>query len=275
MGRRKKEEHEKENAERWLLTYADMITLLMLFFIVLYSMSTIDAKKYAEISDALEAVFSSGNFGIFSMQSGSSGILEGKTSAVIKQTQPEKRASLKDELKKIIQGNRMSVSERSDGIVVTMAADLFFASGSAAISDEGMHAIQNLASYLAPLTESIRVEGHTDSVPLAADVGVADNWELSARRALGVLAMLAAYGVPESRLSALAYGATKPVRSNATPEGRAENRRVEIVILFDTSYGTGENAPGGFPGYPTTGEGENATPKAGSGEAAPAKEGGH
>ncbi len=237
--RRKKHEEGHENAERWLLTYADMITLLMLFFIVLYSMSNIDSEKYKEVSQALEEAFSGGNFGFFEKASGSGGILEGVQKPTI-EAKSERKAKLTEELKRVLRGNNTSVSEHADGISISMASDLFFAPASAEISEDGLSSIRRLAVLLSQIKEDIRVEGHTDTVPMefTNPDNIADNWELSSKRALTVLGSLIAYGVPERQLSTAAFGSTRPVKSNDTPEGRANNRRVELIILFNEKFGT-------------------------------------
>lgn len=230
---KRKEEHEKENAERWLLTYSDMITLLMLFFIVLYSMSTIDAAKYEELSEALTEVFDGGNLGIFEMKAGAKGTLEGveKPAVVDKSKQEDKRKRLEEELRKLVQGNNIMVTETADGLSISLYSDLYFPPGGEVISDEGYAALRTVAPALSGLSNEIRVEGHTDSSP--PDRKGETNWELSSRRALAVLETLESYGVQPERLSAVAKGSTRPIRSNDTPEGRSYNRRVEIVVVFD------------------------------------------
>jgi chemotaxis protein MotB len=233
MGKRK-EEHEKENAERWLLTYADMITLLMLFFIVLYSMSTVDQQKFERLSESLSEAFG-GNFGLFEKASGSAGILEGiqKPDLVAPKSAAGARAKLIDELKRIMRGNNIMATDNADGVHVTLFSDINFGVGQAAISDDGYTALRSVAPALASVGNRIRVQGYTDS--MAVEPGSIDtsNWELSARRALAVLHALEEYGVPAERLSAQANGANDPIRPNDTPEGRSYNRRVEIVVLFD------------------------------------------
>lgn len=234
MGKRQ-EEPEKENNERWTLTYLDMITLLFCLFVVLYAMSTVDQEKFEQLSESLSEAFSGGNFGIFEMQSGSAGILEGvqKPTIAAKPQAEERRTQLLDEIRKVIKGNNLKVTEIADGIMITMFSDLNFASGQSSLSEDGYAALRAIAPALAELPNEIRIEGHTDSAPVEQSDSFASNWELSAQRALKVLGALISYGVNEERLSAVAHGSVKPVAANDTPEGRAYNRRVEIVILFD------------------------------------------
>jgi len=233
MGKRK-EEHEKENAERWLLTYADMITLLMLFFIVLYSMSNIDEKKEEQLSEGLEQAFDGGNFGVMEMKSGSRGILEGVEKVVVKEKSKgkEKRAKVTEQLKKLSNGNNVMVSENADGIKITLFSELTFGAGKYDLSEEGYDILRRLAPSLLEMEGDIRVEGHTDTQPVDQDSAVQDNWDLSSRRAMKVLSALVSYGIPEDRLSAVAHGSVQPIRPNDTPEGRSYNRRVEIIIAY-------------------------------------------
>jgi chemotaxis protein MotB len=230
---KRKEEPEKENSERWLLTYSDMITLLMLFFIVLYSMSTTDTAKYAQLSESLAQVFNGGNWGLMDKQSGSRGILEGVQKPTLKEnTAQERKAHLMEDLKRVIRGNDIKVTDVADGISLTLFSDLYFGPGKAEISEEGYTALRNLAPALLTLPNNIRIEGSTDSTPVDPHSNVQSNWDLSAQRALTVLKALESYGIPGERLSALALGSTHPQQPNDTPEGRSYNRRVDIIILF-------------------------------------------
>jgi chemotaxis protein MotB len=228
---------------RWLLTYADMITLLMLFFIILYSMSSIDTEKYKELSQALASVFTGGSWSIL-LEGGttaSQGVLEGVqagkpiipqrtgkvtgtggTSAIMTQATSS--------LQNLIKSGRVRVIPTEMGLAISLVADVNFAPASADLTAASYPALQDVAGFLNQLDNTVVVEGHTDNIPVDT-AKYKSNWELSSDRALSVLQALLAYGVPDNRLSIAGYGDTRPVRSNDTAEGRAYNRRVDIVII--------------------------------------------
>jgi chemotaxis protein MotB len=243
--KKRAEEEEKENAERWLLTYSDMITLLMLFFVVLYSMSNIDAAKYEQMSEALGEVFGSPNIGMLftdiAGKSGNIGLLDKSASGeAAKKAEGSKSSTASGKsqlqskavsmLQSLIQKGKARVVSNENGVAISLAADISFASGSAALSSDAIPMLQEVADFLIQLPNNIVVEGHSDNK--SVDAGkFGSNWDLSSQRALAVLQALEAYGVKSERLSATAYGSTRPMRSNDTPEGRSYNRRVDIVIV--------------------------------------------
>jgi chemotaxis protein MotB len=244
MARKKaRQEWHHENSERWLLTYADMITLLMLFFIVLYSMSNVDTEKFKEMSEALQSIFSGGNFTIFADQSTvGQGVLSGvRAGDQVKSSRGGGRQQgtggrsalsqhATSSLQNLIKSGRVKVIPTENGIAISLISDHQFASGSADLSQEALPVLQQVSDFLTRLDNSIVVEGNTDNTAVDSTKWES-NWQLSAARGLSVLTALEAYGVPEKRMSLAAYGDTRPVRSNDTPEGRAYNRRVDIVIV--------------------------------------------
>lgn len=225
-------EVEKENSERWLLTYADMITLLLILFIVLYAMSSISKSKIMELSQALTIVFGGS----------SRALLDGHPS-LIQGYQKSKKELKKSYVKAVSQfqnelaNKKMRIVMTESGIKVSMSSDFFFQSGSADFTSEATDVIQKLASIFSANNNKIRIEGHTDNVPIAYGSALAQryptNWELSSQRAINVLRLLEREGIRSDRLSALAYGDTKSSKSNETEEGRRANRRVEIYVLTD------------------------------------------
>jgi len=244
MAKRKKEEGH-ENAERWLLTYADMITLLMLFFIVLYSMSNVDSEKYKKLSQALQTVFQGGNIGIFDegvvpgqggILSGGRGILDNAGQLPSEKGKAQKKkinlSKVRAMLKQDVNTGRVTVTSSEIGIVVTLAADSYFDEGSAEILPAARTSLEKIANLLRGFDNSLRVEGHTDDHPFRNLRGdFQSNWELAAARSLKVLGYLEASGIKKDRLSAVAFGSSRPKVPNETPEDRASNRRVEIVIV--------------------------------------------
>ncbi len=243
MARRKRRvEWPHEDLMRWLLTYADLITLLMLFFIILYSMSSVNTEKFREVSEALQSIFSGGNFTIFSEQTTSGqGLMEGmrageqvKSGRGGKQQGTGGKSTLSlratSSLQNLIKSGRVKLIPTENGLAISLISDYQFASGSATLSADALPVLQQVSDFLTRLDNAIVVEGYTDSTPVDSK-DWESNWQLSAARALTVLNTLEAYGVPTERLSVSAFGSTRPVRSNDTREGRAYNRRVDIVIV--------------------------------------------
>jgi chemotaxis protein MotB len=232
----------KENSERWLLTYADMITLLMLFFIILYSMSTVNPAKYQELAQAFQSVFSGGPLQLFATSStGGAGVLTGlnpgQKVATARAGQNQGtggsstlRQQATSTLQNLVKAGRVKIVPTENGFAISMISDSFFAPGSATLAPDAMPALQEVSGFLGQISNSIVVEGYTDNLPVNT-ARWTSNWQLASERALAVLYSLEDYGTPTERLSASSYGETRPVVSNDTPEGRAQNRRVDIVIV--------------------------------------------
>jgi chemotaxis protein MotB len=229
---------------RWLLTYADMITLLMLFFIILYAMSSISQAKFTEMAQAFANVFNGGDFTIFDTRSaGGAGVLQGVAAGqkiVSRQATGGKntgsggqsvlRTQALSSLQNLVKAGKVKVIPTENGFAISLVSDLYFASASAALGAGAMPVLQEVSEFLGQIPNSIVVEGHTDNIPPDLKKW-SSNWQLSSERALAVLQTLEDYGLPSERLSAAAFGSTRPVQSNDTPEGRAYNRRVDIVVV--------------------------------------------
>lgn len=238
----KRVEEHKEDLMRWLLTYADMITLLMLFFIILYSMSSVSQKQFEALSQALSNVFNGGELTIFdTRQSGGAGVLEGVTAGQPVQSKASGRntgtggqSSLRNQavssLQNLIKSGRVKVIPTERGFAISLVSDYQFASGSADLNPDAMPVLQEVSDFLMKIPNSIVVEGHSDNLPVDPSKW-SSNWQLSAARAVAVVQTLQDYGIAPDRMSGAAYGDTRPVQSNDTPEGRAFNRRVDIVIV--------------------------------------------
>jgi chemotaxis protein MotB len=242
--RSRKEEPEKpENEERWLLTYSDMITLLMVLFVVLYAQSKVDTSKFNALAESLSVAFSS----VSGVQSrdGEGGHSLSPTDAIL--TPPPgtglapKQSSKRDPflekarstLATDIRTGAIHVSTEARGIVLALAGDSFFKSGSASLEEGSIATLSKIAELLRGLPNPIAVEGHSDAAVMARDDPFGSNLMLSAARAVSVTEGLELLDVPKERLSATGFGDAKPARPNDTPEGRAYNRRVEILIRFD------------------------------------------
>lgn len=242
--KRKRKHEAHDNEERWLLTYSDLITLLLGLFVILYAMSKIDAGKYAEFVNAMEGVFGSPK-----------GIMTGQGAVV-----PAAVSSVQSERQRIIDELRstmhlddrklpitISVNER--GITVHIMEEMLFASGSAVIIRSSLTELDSLAKVLRTLSNDIRVEGHTDDVPINTPA-FPSNWHLSVARAVNVgYYLIQHHGLNPERVSVVGYAEYRPLLPNDTPENRARNRRVDIVIMtgstmaqnVDAVPGTGTN----------------------------------
>jgi chemotaxis protein MotB len=230
---KKKHEAEKENSERWLLTYADLITLLLIFFVIMYAMSKVDAAKFNQLVQMLSKSFG-GEKAAITMSA--TGILPHY--AVFGDTrskQHKQYVKAVEQMQKEISSKSVRISEDERGIVVSLASDCFFGSGRADFSDSTEAVLKKLTGLFSSTEGNIRIEGHTDDMPIVQGSQLAarlpTNWELSSQRAVNVLKLLEKVGVDRKRLSAAAFADTRPVKPNDTFDGRAYNRRVEIVIM--------------------------------------------
>jgi chemotaxis protein MotB len=251
--RKKHEDHEEHPDERWLVTYADMITLLMVLFIVLYAISQVDLAKFEKFKAGV-AKDSKGIDSKAGVLDGGEGLLDDNGNPkpeVVKQAiadinaragqaqavAAEKAAfqAVSDDLnaKLSAAGLDATIGTRieSRGLVITILTDqVLFTPGSDQLTPEGAAIVDKLAGVLGQMDNAVSIEGHTDDQPIAT-ARFQSNWELSTARATTVLRSLVdPHGIDPHRLSAAGYADTRPVASNATPEGRAANRRVEIVI---------------------------------------------
>jgi chemotaxis protein MotB len=204
-------EGEDRHRDRWMISYADLVTLLLALFIVLYAASDHDRAR------RIAATFSAQN-------SGGNGILPDN---------PEPDG--KDDTEKMLAENpvlmqKAKIQQTSRGLIVSISEAGFFAPGDASVSPEANHILATLADSLKDNGTPVRVEGHTDSIPIS-NSRFSSNWELSTARAATVLQKLIEYGFPPDKLSAAGYGGFQPVADNSTSEGRGQNRRVDIVIL--------------------------------------------
>ena len=207
-------ESESHNRDRWLISYADLVTLLLAMFIVMYAAS--DKERAQKIAES----FSAQNIG-------GSGILPENTSL------KDDRAKFESKLLEntiLIQKTKMR--QTKDGLVISLSEAGFFAPGEAAVNVDAESVLNTLADTLLDCESRIRIEGHTDSTPIS-NAKYPSNWELSMARASSVLAKLIDRKLAPERFSAAGYGGFQPIADNSTPEGRAQNRRVDVVILGD------------------------------------------
>jgi len=240
------EEPEKtENHERWLISYADFITLLMVLFVILYSMSQVDAGKYEELAHSLNIALTGGT-GIFDFNNSGTvnpdnGIFTPRFELIDNNGTGDgnKEQIGMEQIKGWLQvyfadhGLDQSVALKIDerGLVVSLHDTFLFDPGKAALKSEYMEEIIAVGKALNTLDNYIRVEGHTDNTPIN-NSQFASNWELSAARATTVVRILTdKASVSPEKLSAVGYGEYKPIADNSTVEGRGKNRRVNIILL--------------------------------------------
>src|SRR6266851_183631 len=231
-----------DNGERWLRTYADLITLLMVFFVVLYSMSSADSSKFKAISVALQQAF---NLDVLKGRGGTSigesaepsppSVLEN----LINSSQVTQVSLLESKIQAaadgVAQSPDVSVSIDKEGVVIRLSGSYLFDSGRAELKPNSLTILDAVSAELRLQANDIRVDGHTDSTPIDSP-RYPTNWELSVARALAVTRYLTETdGVPSGRLMAAGFGEFRPLMPNDTREHRAMNRRVEIHLLSSTT----------------------------------------
>ncbi|MCX7622812.1 MAG: flagellar motor protein MotB [Thermomicrobium sp.] len=231
MARRRGKHHEgeHENLERWLITYADLITLLLIFFVVMYSISQADLAKFRQVATSLRAAF---NLNVLSAPP------PGQSMVTPLEQDPRFNAYLSVRAQVGALFTRLGLDRQdaeveltTEGIVIHLSDAVLFPPGQAELRPEAQRVLDGIAAIVEPLPNAIRVEGHTDNTP-PPSAAYPDNWELSAMRAVNTVRYLTdVAGLPPERLSAAGYGEFRPRASNETVEGRRKNRRVDIVIL--------------------------------------------
>lgn len=247
---RKKHAHEKEpNLERWLVSYADFITLLFAVFTTLYAMSVTDDQKVEEVKKSIQNAFGY-SLGFTSSSAPVMNVIESTDFGAIPEVMeaappaPEAETTYADVLefariREEVKGQLASFGVEKDvkitinerGLVISLKEAGFFASGSATLQQDALPLLDRIAASLAGQANTIRVEGHTDNVPVRSQV-FASNWELSTSRATNVVRYLIdRHQFKGNMLSATGYGEYHPVADNKTEAGRRQNRRVDIVML--------------------------------------------
>lgn len=241
----KKKRAEKENNERWLLTYSDLITLLMIFFVVMYASSTVDAKKYSQIAQSLNLAIGGGKSIIGTSDNASIDaskvtvedelIKQAAENDAKEKVEEQKLEKVKEEIDKMIAGSDLkgsiTTSLQERGLVISFNDTVFFDSGKADVKTDNQKKLISLAGILNKIDNYIRVEGHTDNVPINTTY-FHSNWQLSSIRASNVVEFLVTRGgIAANRLSSVGYGEYRPVASNDTEEGKSKNRRVDILLL--------------------------------------------
>lgn len=271
--RRKKQQEEHENHERWLVSYADFITLLFAFFVVMYAISSVNEGKYRVLSTTLVDAFQQDREGggelipigeqprsllpasedPYAAAMGQSEGVEETGGAPIEPLadEPEKpmeseaeefplepiAEDIRSSLAPFIDQGLVEVTQNKYWVEVKIKSKMLFPSGSARLAPAALKALRGIASILRPLPNMIHVEGHTDNLPIKT-VTFPSNWELSAARAASVVHLFTRLGINPEQLAAIGYGEYKPVADNATDAGRQKNRRVSLMIMAKRRQGS-------------------------------------
>jgi chemotaxis protein MotB len=289
---RKKRNSEQQNHERWLVSYADFITLMFAFFVVLYSSAQVDKRRVGQLAMAIQVAFQ--QMGIFDASN---------TKPAVSTTEPmpfskvqmvenserfqtldrlvnaprgslsgspdrpnleEIRAELEKSLASQIQKHTVSITPTKEGLIVSLREIGFFDSGATQLRPDAASTLEEFVGVVGPRRVRIRIEGHTDNVPIHSG-RFRSNWELSTGRATEITELfIEKYGMSPDRLSAAGYAEYHPVASNDTPEGRALNRRVDLIILNSNSEAAAATpAPSPAPALPSGGGTPPNAPAAG------------
>ena len=237
MSKKAPEAEKPENHERWIVSYADMVTLLFALFVVLYATSDANPQKLQAVHHSIDQAFS---VGVLQGGNGSSPIFlsGGGITPSISEIKSNNLAALNVTLDGFSKANgldgKIQIRSDADSITISLADNLLFDSGSADLRPGSQDVLLQVAAALSGLPNQMRIEGHTDNVPVNSE-DFPTNWELSAARASRVLRFLNEQGgLTRNNLFGASFADTEPIADNATPEGRALNRRADIVILYPT-----------------------------------------
>ena len=236
-----------QNHERWLVSYADFITLLFAFFVVMFATSQTDKARAQQVSDSVKGALENGG-----VTAAVHEILGGTVDDTRQGERPDARArrhaDIKDRtlvpaelipsmkfltkaLEAEIKDGKVEIRLQPRGLVVSLRQAAFFPSGEDSIEPKTYPSVEKIAETIRKLPNSVRLEGHTDSVPIHTS-RFRSNWELSAARGIAMLELLnTRFGIPRDHLAIAGYADTAPIDDNGTEQGRAHNRRVDIVIL--------------------------------------------
>ena len=246
--RRRHIEPQEENHDRWLVSYADFITLLFAFFVVMYGLSSVNQTKYRDLTSSLGNAFGQENVTLAGQNRKPSKQADKNNSGInmpplpfdkLKneriQREREKMTalgiSLANGFSDLIDSGKLHVIQNNLGIRIDISDNVLFSPGSAELSVTSESLLKQISDVLRADDHLLQVEGHTDNLPIH-NAQFFSNWELSAVRASSMVRMLAKHGIAENRLSAAGFGASRPLAENETAQGRASNRRVSLMLLY-------------------------------------------
>jgi chemotaxis protein MotB len=234
--RRRQSKESHPNHERWVISYADFMTLLLAFFIVMFATANADKAKAKLFSESVKAAFSQGS---------DSALQAAAKAAVLNKNQKFDASAfvaalaelstyqnlLKQSLKGEIQRGEVDVHMEKRGLIISFRQAALFDSGQAIVKPSGLPTMSKVAAVISKLPNQIRLEGHTDNIPIHNE-NFKNNWELSSARSIAILNLLAEkFGLSTNRLSVSGYADVAPIATNATEDGRSRNRRVDLVVL--------------------------------------------
>lgn len=249
LRRRKRRDH--ENHERWLISYADFITLLFAFFVVMYGISSVNEGKFKVFSSSLSDAFnttvaSSGSIAHLTQEDIFLRSLADRRNAKLAEMQRKRDEFIKkvtSDLHRVMGGliknGQVSVAQTSRGIELEINASVLFETGEAVIQQASVATLSEVAKILAADDHIIEVNGHTDDIPIST-AKYPSNWELSSARASSVVRLFIEHGVQSRRMTAVGMADNQPIAINTTPEGRAKNRRITIAVLAPQAERTGQ-----------------------------------
>lgn len=248
--RRARKNRESENHDRWLVSYADFITLLFAFFVVMYSISSVNEGKYKVLSESLEGIFNTRPKSLEPIQVGElndrteqqsstdglNPMLIGRHESyetVKDKTEDSQLESIAGEFEEsfedLIFEDHLSVRRLDNWVEISLRDEIVFQSGGIIPAEKSFEVIQRLARVLRSKDNGILIEGHTDNLRISSNQ-YPSNWELSAARAATFLRLLSIEGIDEHRMAAIGYGQYQPLVRNDTPQGRRQNRRIVLLI---------------------------------------------
>ncbi|VAX10849.1 Flagellar motor rotation protein MotB [hydrothermal vent metagenome] len=275
--RRKRRQEDPVNHERWLVSYADFITLLFAFFVVMYSVSSVNEGKYRVLSSTLAGAFQNNTQSTNLIQIGEDArtlnlpvadlfddsLFESLDITTLlpdglpaeQETVPDQADNLpenselsltpiaddiKASMKSFVDAGLVEVTQNKYWIEVEIKSKMLFASGTARVSYKALKALRKVVDVLKPLQNVINVEGHTDDIPIRTEI-FPSNWELSAARAASVVHIFYRLGISPKRLAAIGYAEHRPVADNSNEQGRQKNRRVSLLIMASNKQREGLN----------------------------------
>ncbi|MEO8660846.1 MAG: flagellar motor protein MotB [Bryobacteraceae bacterium] len=260
---RRKRPPEAENHERWLVSYADFVTLLFALFVMMFANSEMNKDKAKAMSEGVKQAFEEGKMpAVLAGILGGTRQFKGKGNASVRGPEGREMGGaaksttgqmaellpslkyLSAQLEKEIKAGQMQISMEPRGLVITLHEAAFFPSGGDTVNVSSYSSLAKVAEAVCRLPNPVRLEGHTDSIPIRT-ARFRSNWELSAARSIAMLELFTTrFNVPRERLAVAGYAETAPVDSNETEEGRARNRRVDIVILNELGLRSEPHASG-------------------------------
>lgn len=246
--RRKHYIEEPDNHDRWLISYADFITLLFAFFVVMYAISSVNKNKYTELTSSLGSAFNQNGELMLNKDSAVGGSTSNGAKPKIfsplnltklkadrhnreKNNMTAIAQALTLSLAPLVDAGKINITVNERGLMINLNDNLLFTPGSAELSENAITPVREIAAQLQPLSNALIVEGHTDNTPIS-NRDYRSNWELSAIRASRLVTLLSTEGIAEQRLSATGYGASRPIADNINETERAKNRRVAIIVSY-------------------------------------------